>query len=88
MLMIGSTRLAQEVHAAWRDGMQIQGREVAAERMEWDTLSEQDKELDKYIGSRLANLLVEAFGATPGVQRLPDADASPPRGVFGQAKPG
>jgi hypothetical protein len=33
MLMIGSTRLAQEVHAAWRDGMLSQGREVAPERM-------------------------------------------------------
>ena len=62
MLMIGRTRLAQEVHAAWRDGMLEQGRVVALDRMSWDTLSTQDKELDKYIGDRLAKLLVEALG--------------------------
>jgi hypothetical protein len=65
MLMIGSTRLAQEVHAAWRDGMLEQGRAVVPERMSWDTLSEQDKALDKYIGNRLARLLVEALGGVP-----------------------
>jgi hypothetical protein len=65
MLMIGTTRLAQEVHAAWRDGMLDQGRQVAPERMMWDTLSEQDKALDKYIGARLAKLLADAFGAPP-----------------------
>jgi len=61
--MVGSTRLAQEVHAAWRDGMLEQGREVAAERMDWETLSEQDKALDRYIGQRLAKLLTDALGA-------------------------
>lgn len=65
MLMVGTTRLAQEVHAAWRDGMLNQNRPVAQERMTWDTLSEQDKELDKYIGQRLATLLIEALGANP-----------------------
>lgn len=63
MLMIGATRLAKEVHAAWRDGMLNQGREVAPERMEWDTLSDADKRLDRYIGERLAKLITDALGA-------------------------
>lgn len=61
--MIGATRLAQEVHGAWRDGMLEQGREVAPERMAWETLSEQDKALDRYIGARLAKILTDAMGA-------------------------
>lgn len=72
MLMIGSTRLAQEVHAAWRDGMIDQGREVSAERMTWETLSEQDKALDKYIGGRLARLF----------QALPVVACSCPAGSY------
>ena len=63
MLMIGTTRLAQEVHAAWRDGMLAQGRPVSPERMEWDTLSDDDQALDRYIGRRLATLITEALGA-------------------------
>lgn len=66
MLMIGTTRIAQEVHAAWRDGMIQQGREVAPQRMEWDTLSEQDQALDKYIAERVAAIMVEAFGSAYG----------------------
>jgi hypothetical protein len=61
--MIGSERLAQEVHAAWRDGMLTQEREVSPERMSWDTLSDEDKALDKYIGGRLAKLIADAMGA-------------------------
>lgn len=61
-LMIGSERLAQEVFEAWRDGMLRQGREVPPERREWWTLDERDKELDRYIGERLAKLLIEAIG--------------------------
>lgn len=37
---------AKAVHRQWRDSMLAQGREVAPERMEWETLSEQDKHLD------------------------------------------
>lgn len=46
--------VAQEVHAAWRDGMLRQGREVAPHRMTWDTLSSEDHELDAYIAERVA----------------------------------
>ena len=63
MLMIGTTRLAQEVHAAWRDGMLSQGREVAAERMQWETLTEEDKKLDRYIAERVAKIVLDAMGA-------------------------
>jgi hypothetical protein len=63
MLMIGTTRLAQEVHAAWRDGMLAQGREVASERMSWDTLSAEDRALDEHIAERIAKLIAEAMGA-------------------------
>ena len=63
MLTIGTTRLAQEVHAAWRDGMLAQARTVAPERMTWDTLSDEDQRLDRYIAARLAGLLAEATGA-------------------------
>lgn len=45
--------LAKEVHAAWRDGMLIQQRKVASERMKWETLSEDDHQLDLYIAARL-----------------------------------
>lgn len=41
------------VHRAWRDGMLEAGRRVAPRRMAWDTLSEQDKELDEFIARRL-----------------------------------
>jgi hypothetical protein len=63
MLMIGKEHLGREVWAAWRDGMLEQGREVAPERMDWDTLSEQDRALDRYIGERIAKLLTDAVGA-------------------------
>lgn len=67
MLMIGGEMLARAVHKAWLEGMIGQGREVAPERMAWDTLSDQDKLLDKYIGVQLARIIVEAMGATtPG----------------------
>jgi len=62
--MVGKERLGREVHAAWRDGMLQQGREVTAERMAWETLSEQDHALDRYIGERLARLIAEAMGAS------------------------
>lgn len=46
-------RLAREVHAAWRDGMLQQGREVAHERMTWETLTLEDQMLDASIAGRL-----------------------------------
>ena len=45
--------LGIEVHAAWRDGMLQQGREVAPNRLYWKTLSEQDRELHRRLGLRL-----------------------------------
>jgi hypothetical protein len=44
----------RSVHAAWRDGMLRQGREVAPERMAWETLTQQDRELDDWIAARLS----------------------------------
>jgi hypothetical protein len=64
VLQLGRERLAREVHAAWRDGMIAQGREVAPERMEWETLSDHDRDLDRYIGERMASLLVAAWQAS------------------------
>jgi hypothetical protein len=50
---------------AWRDGMLAQGREVAAERMAWETLPERDKALDAAIEREAveAALTVEAIAA-------------------------
>jgi len=39
----------REVHRAWRDHMLKQQRQVASERMSWDTLSNDDKSLDVSI---------------------------------------
>lgn len=66
--------LAREVHAAWRDGMLAQGRDVAPHRMTWETLSPEDHALDAYIADRLAAALAStpapagagAGGSTPG----------------------
>jgi hypothetical protein len=41
------------VHAAWVTGMLIQGREVAPERLKWETLDRRDRELDEYIESEV-----------------------------------
>jgi hypothetical protein len=43
----------RDVHREWRDGMLAQGREVAPERMAWDTLTQQDRDLDERIAARL-----------------------------------
>jgi len=64
MLQVGKERLGREVHAAWRDKMLAQGREVAPARLDWDTLEQEDRELDRYIGERLARLIVEAMMET------------------------
>lgn len=40
---------AQEVWRSWRDNMLEQGRGVSEKRMNWSTLSQQDKELDANI---------------------------------------
>ncbi len=40
---------AQEVHRAWRDRMLEQSRTVTTERMIWDGLDEQDRDLDRLI---------------------------------------
>jgi hypothetical protein len=41
--------IAKLVHATWRDGMLRQGRPVAPQRLNWDTLEEEDRELDRMI---------------------------------------
>lgn len=48
----------RDVHREWRDGMLGQGREVAPERMNWDTLDQRDRDLDDLIAARLAALPV------------------------------
>jgi len=54
-----SRMIGRDIHAAWRDGMIAQGRSVAKERMTWDTLTEQDRELDNGIAAALLSKLVE-----------------------------
>jgi hypothetical protein len=48
---------ARQVWRIWRDQMLSQGRHVPEERMEWETLPEQDKRLDE----RIAISVVFAF---------------------------
>lgn len=57
---------------AWRDGMLAQGREVAPERMSWDTLPDRDKELDAAIEAAAAAPLVEALEGLFAATRSPD----------------
>lgn len=52
---------------AWRDGMLRQGREVAPERMSWETLPERDKQLDAEIERALAAPAGSA-GPPPGTR--------------------
>jgi hypothetical protein len=40
---------AMQLWKSWRDTMIKQGREVSKERMEWDTLSDDDKILDAQV---------------------------------------
>lgn len=44
----------RDIHSAWRDGMLAQGRSVTQERMKWETLSQQDRDLDDGIAAMLA----------------------------------
>ena len=44
----------RDVHREWRDGMLAQGRDVAPERMTWETLDQRDRDLDDGIAARLA----------------------------------
>lgn len=46
----------RDVHREWRDGMLAQGREVAPERMSWETLDQRDRDLDDGIAARLAGV--------------------------------
>lgn len=43
------TNSAREVHRSWRENMLLQGRSVDSDRMDWNTLSAEDRELDKAI---------------------------------------
>ncbi|MCD0167278.1 hypothetical protein [Deinococcus sp. 12RED42] len=58
--VVGDNALAREVHAAWRDGMLSQSREVASHRMTWDTLGPEDRALDAYIAQRVAGAALRA----------------------------
>ncbi len=49
----GESPTGFEVHAAWRDGMLSQGRDVPKARMHWGTLTDEDRALDDYIAARL-----------------------------------
>lgn len=51
--------LARVVHKAWRDGMLDQGREVAEARLEWETLSDEDKALDHYIAEQIVDAVLD-----------------------------
>lgn len=52
---VNSTRGGREVHTLWRDGMLAQGRQVAPERMSWDTLDTKDRWLDHIIAGNLVD---------------------------------
>lgn len=67
--------LARVVHAAWRDGMLAQGREVAPNRMKWETLSEEDQALDICIAENVALAL-----ATEDLPSLPVSITTSPTG--------
>lgn len=60
-VLVNREALAREVHAAWRDGMLAQGRDVAPHRMTWETLSPEDHALDAYIADRVAAALRAAL---------------------------
>jgi len=68
--------LARAIHQEWRDGMVLeQGRKVSPERVQWETMDERDRELDRFIASRL--LKTFSFGinvAAPGTppEEVPD----------------
>jgi hypothetical protein len=49
---------AKIVWQAWRDNMIRQGRYVPEERMSWETLPEQDKELDESIYEDVINAYI------------------------------
>jgi hypothetical protein len=61
----GSGLRGVHVHAAWRDGMLAQGREVAPERMAWDTLTQQDRDLDDGIAAALSGSSDPEAGGLP-----------------------
>ena len=43
----------RDIYREWRDGMLAQDRKVATEKMTWETLSEQDHQLDDRIAEAL-----------------------------------
>jgi hypothetical protein len=62
-------RAGREVHALWRDNMLAQQRDVPAERMEWDTLSQKDRTLDFGIASGLVDDFIQyVMGKTAPVR--------------------
>lgn len=64
--------LARMVHAAWRDGMLAQGREVPTKRLRWESLSKQDQALDCCIAEQMALVL-----ATQNLPFLPASYTMP-----------
>ncbi len=55
--------LGQAVHRSWRDGMLSQGRTVERERLNWETLPERDRVLDRYIAGEVVQALLDAAPA-------------------------
>jgi hypothetical protein len=51
--------MAKLVHATWRDGMLRQGRPVEPQRLNWGTLAEEDRELDRMIARGIWERLEE-----------------------------
>ncbi|MVN86882.1 hypothetical protein GO986_08905 [Deinococcus sp. HMF7620] len=63
--------LGRAVHAAWRDGMLAQGRNVPPHRLTWRALGDADRLLDRHIGLEVAKttfvlLAKEDAQPTPG----------------------
>jgi hypothetical protein len=53
ILVYAADNGAMEVHRSWRDMMLKQGRYVAPERMQWETLDGRDMQLDAQIAAEL-----------------------------------
>jgi hypothetical protein len=55
----------REVHRSWRDTMLAQGRSVAPARMAWDSLSAEDKILDRIIALEVISDFVQFVRSHP-----------------------
>lgn len=48
-----STSGAYQVWLSWKDGMKSQGREIKEHQEKWDTMKEEDKDLDRSIAENI-----------------------------------